>query len=472
MAFTIPGTNITFGRPVAPVSTYKTVVYPKRGASLSVTDDPFSAGGGFSGGNTPIDVLVRRLSKGNISLETELHLRHTLRENLSDLQTALLMRRALEGDLIINSKDEGLQEELRAFAKWIPIGYVTNKDLTTGLDLYLDIMADTADEYGPAVGEIGYEGRRPSRLLTPDMRTFRLKNNPGQEFGSKLIQIQDGREVPIQGPAIQILAFKGSSSTRWPPSLMCGAELPGEALLRMITSLNSLWLKAGDPPIMYSIEYDKEAPVATSTETDPDGNTVIVDPNLQALASAVQEVKDARRRGMMAEIVISIVGGTVKAEPVFGDVTTASLSKDPEPHFRIASGLLAQLTEVPSWVFASGNNKAEGMGSNRSNNEAALAIGAAERRRRRIMPLARQIINAFILGERSTRSINNFTFEWTAPNIINEKLVEETRASRATADSTFVRTSFELYNPEGIGINDEQRAYLERNGVLEAEEVE
>lgn len=469
----IPFTNIVIGRQQEPASSYKTVVYPKRGHALAASDDPFASGDNFSGGNTPIEVLVRRLSKGNISLEVELHLRHVLRENLSDLATALIVRRALEGDLVIVSDDKTLQDELREFSKAIPVGYIVGSGATMGLDLYLDIMADTADEYGLAVGEMMFKGRRLDRLLTPDMRTFRLKSRTGQ-FGTFLTQVQNGEEKPISGPTIQELAFKGSSSRRWPPSLLCGAELPGEALLRMLTSLNTLWLKAGDPPIMYSINYDKDAPVRLTSTTDANGNTVEVDANLEALAAAVQEVKDARRRGMMAEIIISIVGGEVKAEPVFGDVTTASLSKDPEPHFRIASGLMSQLTEVPSWIFASGNNKAEGLGSNRANQEASIALGAAERRRRRVMPLARAILNTHILAEGATRSINNFRFEWTAPNIINEEIVERTRGERATADATFVRTSFELYNPEGetAGLTEEQKKYLEERGVIDKQEME
>ena len=143
----IPFTNIVIGKQPEPTS-YQTIVYPG-GKNLASTDDPFASGASLTGGNTPIEVLVRRLSKGNISLETELHLRHVLRENLSDLATALIVRRALEGDLVIVSDDEGLQDELREFAKSIPVGYITGSGSSTGLNLYLDIMADTADEYGP-----------------------------------------------------------------------------------------------------------------------------------------------------------------------------------------------------------------------------------------------------------------------------------------------------------------------------------
>lgn len=462
MNFNFLGFNVTRQKS-APTS--EAVVRPSN--ALAVTSDPFAAGSSLGSGSTPIHTLVQRLATTDIDLSTELHLRHIIRDNLSDVSTALLYRRALEGDLVINSKDAGLQDELREWSKQIPIGYINGAGSATGLNLYLDIMGDTADEYGPAIGEKQFKGRRIERLFTPDMRTFDLEKHDG---GVRLVQIQDGVRVPIEGGTIHSLVWKGSSSKRWPPAMIDGGVLPAEALLRMIISLNTIWLKAGDPPMMYTIEYDKDAPVPNSTFTLPDGQVVKADNNLQQLYGAIKQVKQARRRGMSAEIVLSVTGGEIKAEPVFGNQTTAGLVKEAEPHFRIASGLISQLSQVPSWIFASGNNKAEGIGSNRANAEASVAFAAAERRRRKLMPIARDILNAHILAERSPGSVNNFTFEWTAPSIVNEEIIERTRRETSAADANFVRTSFELYNPEGADINDEQREYLTRRGVL-VEEV-
>jgi len=432
--------------------------------NLHVTD-PTAAGAEIGGGNTPIETLVQRLSPNNISLQHELYLRHAIRSNLSDVTTALLYRRALEGDLVIESDDQVLEEELREWASSIPVGPILGEGAPMGLNLYLDIMADTADEYGLAVGEKAYRGRRLERLLTPDMRTFDLERVQGSS-ASRLVQDQTGNKVPIEGGTIHSLVFKGSSTKRWPPAMIDGAVLPAEALLRMIISMNTIWLKAGDPPMLYSIQYEKDAPVPKTTFTLPDGSTVTADKNLQQLYSAINQVKQARRRGIMAEIVLSVVGGEIKADPVFGDVTTAGLVKEAEPHFRIASGLIAQLSELPDWLFASGTNKVEGLGSNRANAQASIAFSAAERRRRKISPIARDILNAHLLAERSTRSVDNFRLSWSVPSIINEEIVERTRREASAADVGFIRASYELYNPEGGELTDEQREYLTRRGVL------
>lgn len=464
--------EFNFGRKPAPAqpSRGRAMVVSSDGNILSVTD-PYEAGSNHTSGNSEIHTLVNRLSLLNMDHRSRLELNHIVRAFIPDVQTALIGRRAIEGELTIHSDDEGLQTELREFARTIKVGYIEGAGCPVGLNLYLDCLADSVDEYGLAVGEKMFNGRQLERLVTPDMRTFSIDKD--YSTGRvRLVQDQNGKLVPIESGTVHTMTFKHSNSSYWPPALIWGAEYASEAVLRLIISLNTIWLKAGDPPMLYSIEYDADAKIQTETVQRPDGQLVQVDVNLRHLAKAIQDVKAARRRGIMAEIIMSVGGGTIKAEPVFGNPTTAGLVKEAEPHYRILSGQIAQLAEVPSWLFASGSNKSEGIGSNRSNQEASIAFAGAERRRPKIEPVAKDILNTFLLTQRAQRSLNNFRFEWTAPSIINEKLIEETRAQRATADSTFVRTSYEAFNPEGIAedgkgpLNEEQREYLKRNGFL------
>lgn len=473
--FKIPFTDILIGRPEKPATSPASsrIFATHRGRRLAVTDDdPTHAGGGLSSGATAIQALVSHISTDGIDLRTTLELRHIIRRYISDVQTAIIYRRAIEGELLISSDDAGLEEELREFCKRIPVGYVGGEASARGLDAYLDALANGADEYGLSVGEKIFEGRRLARLVTPDVRTFSLEKTEGSGGLLQLVQDQKGKKVVIGGGAIHTLTFRVDSSEQWPPAMIWGAELIAEALLRMLTSLNTIWLKAGDPPMVYSIEYDAEAQVPIQASTDSAGNLAYVDDNIEALTQAIQATKKARARGMMAEIVFSVVGGKLHIESAFGNPTTEGLVKEAEPHFRIASGLIAQMSEVPSWVFTSGSNNAEGIGSNRANQEAAIAFRAAERRRRKLAVIARDVLNTYILGERSTRALDNFRLEWTAPSIVDDSLIEQTRKHRADADSVFVRTSFELFNTEGGGedgeggFTAEQREYLERNGVL------
>ena len=487
----IPFTNIYIGRqaPGSPQASEapagaEVVVQPMRaGEALAVTDSDVYAAGYSGGYETPIRALVARLSTDGLDTRTLLELRHMIRGNVPDVQTAIIMRRALEGELLIESDDAGLQDELRAFCKEVPVGYIGGTASASGLDAYLDMMANASDEYGLAVGELIFAGRRIERLVCPDMRTFDIEPAGGMYT---LVQDQGGKRVPIDGGTIQSLTFRIDSSSKWPPAMIVGGELIAEALLRMLTSINTIWLKAGDPPLVYSIQYDKDARVAmASSGTDAGGSSVVIDQNVLVLQQAIRAVKKARSQGMMAEIVFSVVGGELKIDSVFGNPTTQGLVKEAEPHFRIASGLLAQMSEVPSWVFASAANRSEGLGSNRANAEASLAFAAAERRRRKLAALARSILNTYILGERSARGLDNFRLAWTAPSIIDEKLIQETRQAQASADATFVRASFEMFNPEGApGPEDpnnpgavdpftpDQREYLERRGVLDPKDPE
>ena len=231
------------------------------------------AGHGWTHGQYrhPILQLTRDLHGYGVHHDTQMLLWHAMREYIPPLDAAISNRRALEGDLLIEADDEGLEEELRDWWELIPVGILGEQSTYQGGDVYLNMLSDNADEYGLGVGEKLLErgGTGIRRLVAPNMRTissadrdqdgiFELYQNSTDQLEREDIDPGDLSRLDNR-PTVDVMAFRPSTENEWPYPLAWSLKQTGEAFLRIVESTINGWWRFGDPSMHFNLQFDAEA---------------------------------------------------------------------------------------------------------------------------------------------------------------------------------------------------------------------
>lgn len=409
----------------------------------------------------PILRMVKRLPGRGVEHRGKMYLYYVLREMIPVVNAAIMKRRFLEGRLVIDSDDEGLRRSLREWWRTVPVGYLADRRLQRGGDVWLDNLAENTDTYGTAPGEIvfGDDGRYVDRLVAPNPRTFYFKKVTDTDEGSidkdlyRLYQRQDGREVEINGEWVRLLYFSHNAESPWGRPLVWGQDFVSEIILRMLVSLNNLWWRSGDPSTFWNIVYDKEARVSTAE----------MDEDLDDLESIVQGVFKARRQGKVADAFFGTKGGKVEKSAIGENIIIQSLAPYLRDHYTTLVGQVVGVADIPTWMYPAGLLPTEGIGSERPKMESSMATQAASLRNDKKLPIARLAIEAFLVSEGSSRFADRYSLSFDMANVIDEKAEAETRKIESEADDQTIANALILSD---VGAIEDLVDYLRERGVL------
>ena len=395
--------------------------------NLSAVFDPRVASLGTA--RHPVLQLTEQAQGAGLGHEVQLAVMHAMRRYYPTLDAAIKLRRVLEGDVYPVSDDEGLQTALREMWEGVPVGYVDGPGALRGGNAYLDALAENADEYGLAAGEIVTDeaGRAVERLVVPNARTLSIQpvqGSEGRRGGRRyeLVQTDSRGQVPLAGALVQTLAFRTASETAWPEPLAWSLVQTTEAVLRMYQSVNQAWWRFGDPSMLLGLEYDKEA----SPDTMQVG-TVTVPKELMLFKNTVEEVMNARRTGRVGDAYVATVGATVKNE-VLGDVS-ATLMNYFEAQASTFDSYLVPLSDVPVWLFPTVKRGGDGLGGALSQNQAAIATTGAKKRNWKKRRLGQGVLDTMLVAAGDARRVGKYSMEATEVSVLDAR--NRPRAQRA-----------------------------------------
>lgn len=432
-----------------------------------------AGGGNYAIGTHPVLNLWHRTHGYGVSHRTQMELFHVLRMMIPVIGSAISKRRQLEGAFVVETKDRGLRTALQEFIDYVPVGSVEGGS-AMGLNVYLDGIASAADEFGMGVGEAVFDdtGRTLEYLLLADMRTFSLREVPGTlPRVYQLIQLQDGVERDIAGAMVDRIAFCSDGTDPWPKPMIFGLETLSEIVVRMYNAVNNLWMRVGDPSYLNQIVYDKEARIQNQVTTKgPDGTTQSVDANLFNFQQALGQINQAKVAGLAGDINMSIVGGEIKTGALFDHPATASVAPYLHEHYPVIAGEIIDASDVPPWMF-SVLQKAEGLGSSRSQTQAALAIASAKQRQIVKGRIGRRVLDTFLLSIGAGQFVGRYEYGFEETSIIDRKMEAEADRTEAEAALKWMELAMELFTP---AFNDagnpimapEMVRFLEDKGVI------
>lgn len=407
---------------------------------------------------------------GELGLDhaTRLLVLHAMRTYYPTLAAAIYLRRVLEGEVYPVSDDEGLQTALRERWEQVPVGYVEGAGTLRGGNTYLNTLASGADEYGLAVGEIVTDpaGRTVERLVVPNTRTLSHRRIPGTSGAAtryELVQTDARGQEPLRGPLIQSLAFRPAHEGPWPEALASSIVQTSEVVLRMIESVNSGWWRFGDPSMLLGIEYGADVAVET-TAVASGGERVEVPTDLLLMKNTVEAVMTARRSGRVGDAYVASQGKL--RNEVLGQVD-ATLMRYFTEQASTFDGWLVPLTDVPVWLFPTVERSGDGLGGALSQNQASIAATGAHQRNRRKVALGKAALDTVLLTEGEARHASRYEMEATEVNVLDEKLIAETRKAAADAVATEIENAAQLFDEEGGRrfAGDAER-YLEDRDIL------
>lgn len=422
------------------------------------TSDMDPAGGGNS-----VTRLVHNLPGHGLTHKLALYTFYAIREALPVVNDAISKRRFLEGEMIIEAEDQGLQRELREFARNVVVGFVRGPDPTKGLNTYLDDLADNADTYGLGVGEIVLDeaGQEIDRLVVPSSRTFEYRKESQSDQYWRLYQ-QDpddpgtGWGRAVDGSNIQLLGFRSNPEGPWPLSMLWGLPFVAQVVIRMLISVDNLWWTAGDPASVWNILYDPEhGPTDQQMSSD-----------IAELEETVKQILKLRRSGKVAEGFLATKGSKLQREVLAGNITSESMAGYFREHYEIIAGQVMSRSDVPSWMFGgTGQESGEGLNSKRAQLEGSAAMAAAVRRNRLKAQIARDVLNTYLVLDGSAGRVGQFSLTSEYATIHDEKLAEETRTERENANRQAIENAQRMLE---LGMLDEVE---DRNDYLRNAEV-
>lgn len=432
-----------------------------------------NAGGTSAYGTHPVLNLWHRTHGYGTAHRTQMELAHVLRMMIPTIGSAIQKRRQLEGAFVVTAKDKGLQRIIDEFIEYVPVGSVEGGS-ARGLNIYLDGICSAADEFGMGVGEPIFDnaGRELAYLLLADMRSFSLRERPGtipREY--QLIQLQDGTERDIAGAMVDRIAFCQDGTDPWPKPMIFGLETLSEIVVRMYNAVNNLWMRVGDPSYVHQIVYDKEAILQnTVTVTGPDGQTQRVDANLAAFQASLNQINQAKVFGLAGDVNISLVGGKYDGKPLFDHPATASVAPYLHEHYPIIAGEIIDASDVPSWMF-SGQQKADGLGANRSQTQAALALAAARQRQIVKGRIGRRAVDTFLASIGAAGYIGRYEYAFAETSVVDRKMEADADAAEADAAAKWIEVAMSLFRPEfddtgNAIISPDMNRFLEEKGVI------
>lgn len=437
------------------------------GLGLSAVADPRVAS--LGPGTHPVLQLTQRATGSGAGHAVQMLVLHAMRQYYPTLAAAIRLRRVLEGDIYPVSDDEGLQTALREVWEQIPVGFVEGPGTLRGGNVYLDTLAETADEYGLAAGEIVTDeaGTQVERLVVPNGRTLSMRMVEGsdQRRGGRryqLVQTDSRGAVPLSGALVQTLAFGTATETAWPDALASSVVQTTEAVLRMYQSVNQAWWRFGDPSMLLGLEYDKDATPDTTTVAGSEGEVPM---ELLLFKQTVETIMNARRRGQVGDAYVGTVGGKV-VNQVLGDVD-ATLMRYFEKQASTFDAYLVPHTDVPVWLFPTIQRAGDGLGGALSQNQAAIAATGAHKRNRHKLRLGKDVLDMVLLTGGDARHASRYEMEATEVNVLDEKLIAQTRLTTASAVAAEIANVVELYEEDGTPrFSGDALAHLEDMEVL------
>ena len=438
------------------------------GLGLSAVHDPRVAALGT--GRHPVLQLTEQSGGSGYGHDVSLLVLHAMRAYYPTLAAAIKLRRVLEGDVYPVSEDEGLEAELRERWDRVPVGYVEGPGTLRGGNVYLDTLAETADEYGMAAGEIVTDeaGTEVERLVVPNGRTLSMRQVPGsdQRRGGRryeLVQTDSRGQTRLGGALVQTLAFGTATETAWPDALASSLVRTTEAALRMYQSVNQAWWRFGDPSMLLGLEYDKEA--VPETVLAPGTEDVEVPAELLLFKNTVEAVMNARRGGRVGDAYVATVGAKVRNE-VLGDVDS-TLMRYFREQASVYDAYLVPLSDVPVWLFPTVERASDGLGGSLSQNQAAIAATGAHKRNAKKRRLGKAVLDTMLLADGDASWAGRYEMEATEVNVLDEKLIEETRLAAAEAVAAEIANAVQLFEDDGTPrFTGEALAYLEEREVV------
>lgn len=426
-------------------------------AAVALSFDPRIAGSTATSSH-PVLVISDRLHGAGVGHETELAVMAAMRQFVPVLDAAINLRRALEGDVFVESKDTALADELNAFIETVPVGYLGGRAAPVGLNTYLDLLSESADEFGLSAGEIVLrgDGRAIERLVSPSSRTL-FSEDRDRDGVYELYQNQrTGREVGRQvrlddAPNVQILTFSTprlrDGATPWPKPLAWALTRDGEALMRIVESIINGWFRFGDPTLLNTIEYEPGEDPAALTVPDGMGGTTEVPIDLSRFSAGSTAVYSARKSGKTGDVYVSVIGGKVRSE-VLGNIDQ-TMTKYVREHTAPFEGHIIGAAMVPVWMFPSHLQTGDGLGSNRSEQQNLLCAVAAEKRTKRRNQLAQEILDLHLVVTGRARSIGRYEIKNDTLSITDDKVRAEALKMQAEAESQIIDNVTQLFDEEG-----------------------
>lgn len=443
-----------------------TAMVVQGGGNYSVYTDPE---GGAVANSSPITRIASRLpGRSGFTADQrhrfELELYHSLRELIPVLNDAISKRRAVEGLFCVETGSDATDALINAFIDEVPIGYVPESPLEHGLNTFLDLLSDSADEYGLGIGEIDVSarGRRIKRLLTPDMRTFSMadEDNDGDY---QLYQTQNGVRTQIDGSKLLRLTFSTGGAYIWPRPMAWGLPFVTELLVRMIAAANNGWLRFGDPWFVALVRYAMgHAPQPTKQNSDP---------ILDSLKKQIETLYTNRKIGKSGDAFFSVAGAEEVEfkRPVDVD---ASILKFFAEHQSVVSEQIWSRSDLPSWLMPGAKRSGSGLSSDRFEQEAILASDATRRRQDKKARIAKGVIDYFLLTQKRLDLIGSYQIVWKAEELASQRYKAETREIEAKTVKNVIENAELLFDEEGKPrFDNEARSYLEKHHVLQAEGV-
>lgn len=413
-------------------------------------------------GNHPILQITRhRYGHGHLK-DLQLAVYHAMRRYVPTLDTAIDNRRMLEGDLQVESDDEGLQDAIETFIERVPVGYIDEAP-QRGLDTYLDLLSDRADEYGLAAGEIRVDGSNIERLVVPNSRTLSLRDGDGDGL-DELYQSQTRRSGGRadrridDNERVDTLTFTQPTEGGWPRPLAWSLVTTTEAVLRMYEAVVNGWYRFGDPSMLFTEEYDLDAQPDT---VDEGSNQVPA--TTKSLASQIKNVMVKRKNGRTADAFHAVQGAEVSAE-VLGNVDD-TLMQYFEEHQSVYGGMVVSAAKVPRWMHPELQLSGDGLNSSRAENENSLAAEAAKKRDRRRVVIAGDIIDEWLTLNGDARFTDRYSLSWDRQSLANRKLEAEARLTEAQADAQIMKTANVLFSDGERRFDGDHEQYLEDKDV-------
>lgn len=377
---------------------------------------------------------------------------HQIRENLPIVDAAIKNRRVLEGHPIFTSDDDGLAEYLNEVARDLPVGFIGESATLRGLHRAINALSDASDEYGMGGLEVhlSENQREVEAVVVPSPRMLSLRDN--RETARNDIWYHDrraNRRLRVDNlPTWSFLSFTYTSDSAWPVPMTWSLLKNSEIMLRALNSVASAWWRYGDPPNLFTMEFDKEAnPTMVQVESD-DGELVAEIPTaLSNLMASSDAAYTAKLQGKVADIFTSITGGEVKVQTI-GDVDQ-TLSRYYAEHMKYHDAVVVGLSETPKWMYPQLQSRGEGIGSNLSQNEALIASVAAERRQKERTRVARRVMDLYLVVTGDARYVGKYEIENESASIIDDKVEAETAKVRAEAEAQVIENTALLYDEDG-----------------------
>lgn len=384
-----------------------------------------------------------------------------IRKSVPALDAAIIKRRFLEGSVVVEADDQGLENDINDWIENVQVGYTPDHPVQ-GLQVWLDRAAENADEMGLGLVEIrmNESGTELERLVAPDPRLFSFQRIDGDPENWYLHHRRT-REGKVMGqrltsPMVRTLQLSHDNTSPWGRALASGLEFTAEVFIRMWISLNNLVWRMGDPSKIWKLMYDPEAELKEGQ----------ADTDLDELLAVVQGAYEARNQGNVADAFFAAHGAEVQSEALGENIIVSSMAAYMKPLLGLATSQIIGKADVPAWLYPAGIVPSEGLNSDRAQMEGTIAQAAAQQRAQRIDRLAAWAINTWLISTRGSRFVGQYTIHRSRTAPISEKMRQEARSAQASADATFVDTADILRVMEVVDGQEGMVDYLRKRGVI------